>query len=89
MRVSPIRGHPKFNLFTLLTWTYEIFKVSKYKRAITSNNLRLPKWDAPLKRGHQNSNFVTIHTGAVRNKKRGGLNFFVMIKAYENWKVFI
>ena len=31
MGVSPKRGHPKFNLFTLLTWTCEIFKVSNYK----------------------------------------------------------
>ena len=27
------------------------------------------------------------HTGAARNKKRGGLNFFAMVKAYANRKV--
>ena len=34
MGVSPKRGPPKFKVFNLLSWTHEIFKVTKYKRKI-------------------------------------------------------
>ena len=32
MGVSPKQGPPKFKLFSVLSWTHEIFKVTKYKK---------------------------------------------------------
>ena len=37
---------------------------------------------------HLICNSTTLNTGADRNKKGGGLHFFVMIQAYANRKVF-
>ena len=32
MRDIPKRGPPKFKIFNLLSWTYEIFEVTKHQR---------------------------------------------------------
>ena len=39
MGASPKRGPPKFKLFNLISWTHEIFKVTKYKREITFDQI--------------------------------------------------
>ena len=67
MEVPPKRGPPKFKLFNLSSWTHEIFKVNKYKGKIKFDKI----WGhrnggVPLKRGRQNSNFLTTHARHIK-----------------------
>ena len=55
MGVPPKRGPPKFKLINLLSWTHEIFKVSKYKREIKFDQIWGTRMRGPLKRGCQNT----------------------------------
>ena len=44
----PKRCPPKFKLFNLLSWTHEIFKVTKYKRKIKFDQiLGYQNWRSP------------------------------------------
>ena len=54
MGVLPKRGPPKFELLNLLSWTQEIFKVSKHKGKINFTKFGDSKMGILLKRDRQN-----------------------------------
>ena len=62
MGVSPQRGPPKFKVFNLLSWTQEIFMVTKYKRKIKFDQiLGYQNGRSPQMRPSKIQNFLTIY----------------------------
>ena len=60
MGVSPKRGHPKLEFFSLLIWEHEMFKVKSIKKHKIWPKFRGTKMRGfPPKRDCQNSNFLT------------------------------
>ena len=67
MGVSPKQGPPKFKLFKLLSWTHEIFKVSKYARKVKFDQIfGYQTGRSPPNEAAEIQNFLTIH---VRHMK--------------------
>ena len=61
MGVSSPNEPSKIQTFYLLSWTHEIFEVSKYKEKIKFYKILGYQNGVPPKLGRQNSNFSTTH----------------------------
>ena len=68
---SPKQSPPKLKLFSLLSWTHETFKITRYIGKIKFDLIfGVPKWDVPLNEAAKIQDFLTRH---VRHMKCSGL----------------
>ena len=64
--VSPKRGPLKFQLFNYISWTHEIFKVTKYKKKNNLTKFGGSKIGGTPNEATKIQNFLTMHVRQMR-----------------------